>query len=298
MPPLIAGIAYVSVCLMCRGAGKWKPTILPHCAMASAPQYALVVIAPIVLVLVFLTVGGTLLNVKWWWFVEVLSMSALLGLTLDAVRRLTNGGLESSEENSSPSTTSEFSTEGSSQPEETPQYVLVSATEPILIKMEADFQLSNMMGKTPFAETRIASVEALGAIQNVSPTSTIIPWPEELNEKIFAKHAEKDQLCKEKIAEAMALETGKMAATLENKEIKAKLGEALEANKKYEKVLQDLRSKPSNVASDYAKMTPSQRGEEEKRLREALQKMQELSKKPTLAQVSIPSYFKQPGALD
>lgn len=268
--------------------------------MASSPQYALVVIAPIILVLMFLTVGGTLLDVAWWWFVEVLSLSVILALILDAVRRLSSpdkslslvetrqGVAESLGESSDPSASNE----------EMPQYVIVTAPEPILIKMEADFRLSAMMGKTPFKETRIASVDAVEAIQSISPSATIVPWPEELNDKIFSPHVEKEALCKEKIAEAMASETGKMAALLENKELRGKLDEALEANRKYEKVLQDLRSKPANVSLDYTKMTPSQRGEEEKRLKEALQKIQDLAKKPSLPQVSIPSYFKQPGSLE
>lgn len=265
--------------------------------MASTPQFALLSLAPVILVLVFLTVGGTLLDVKWWWFVEVLSMSALLGLILDAVRRLTSKvsgtgpSLDSNQEEGDSSTSDQNS-------QFTPQYVLVSAPEPALIKLEADFSLSSMMGKTPFKETRIASVEAISAIQSIDSSATIVPWPEELNEKIFSQHVEKENLCKEKIAEAMASETGKMAALLENKELKEKLGEAMEANKKYEKVLQDLRSKPSNTSADYSKMTPSQRGEEEKRLKESLQKIQELSKKPSLPQVNIPAYFKQPGAID
>lgn len=299
MPPLISGIAYIAVCLMCRGAGKWNPKILPHCAMASSPQYAPMVIAPVILVLVFLTVGGTLLNVEWWWFVEILSMSVLIGLILDATRRLTSPrSIATSSDQHENDEAETSSTEENNASSETPQFVLVSGPEPELIKMEADFRLSTMMGPTPFRETRIATVEAIEAIQNVSPAATIVPWPEELNDKIFMRYVEKDNLCKEKIAEAMASETGKMATVLENKELIGKLKETQEANKKYEKVLQDLRSKPANVSSDYTKMTPSQRGEEEKRLRESLQKIQELSKKPSLPPISIPSYFKQPGAIE
>jgi hypothetical protein len=295
MAPLIVGLAYIAVCFMCRGAGNWSPKAIPHCASAATPQYILLIIAPVIVVLVFLTVLGSLLNVDWWWFVEILATSILIGLILDSSRRLTS---QLPDRINSPSGDPENHPPQDSGAEASAEYVLVCDEENLLIKMEADFRLSAMMGKTPFKNTRIASIASIPSIVEISPSATLVPWPEILNEKIFSPHLEKDEMCKEKIAEAMASETGKLAVAMENKELAEKLRESMEANRKYEKVLQDLRSKPSHTAQDYAKMTSSQRGEEERRLKECLQKIQEISKKPVMPPVNIPSYFKQPGAIE
>jgi hypothetical protein len=297
MTILIAGIAYMAVCFMVRGAGSWSPRFLPHCASASSPQFALLTILPTMLLILGAFVGSSFVE-KGWWVVEASVLALLISLILDALRRaltsqpqnLTRTTTPSLGEKESPATSPESS-------DDHPPLILLSAPEHELIKMEADFRLSSMMGKTPFRETRLASTEALGIILENYPSVAVVPWLEILNEKIFSPHVETAASCKEKIAEALASETAKMATEMENSELQSKLGEALEANRKYEKVLQDLRSRPTNTITDYTKMTPSQRQEEERKLKESLGKLQELSKNPALPQVNIPSYFKQPGSI-
>lgn len=296
MTIFLSGATYIAVCFLCRGLGNWSPLILPHCDCAARPQRALIAVLPAALVTVLGTVMGSLVGVRWWWFVDALVASLALSLILDAFRRATSSVRPSPRP--SDATSSEPS-EGavSEQESSVAPYLLVCAPESELIKLEADFRVADMMGPTPFRDVRIASVEAAPAIVDISPSAAIVPWPEVLNEKIFAAHAEKDKMCKEKIAEAMAADASKMAADLENQELDRKLKEALDANRKYEKVLQDLRSRPNAPSVDYAKMTPSQRLEEEKRLKESLKKIQDLSKNPQLPHVSIPSYFRPPGSI-
>jgi hypothetical protein len=242
-------------------------------------------------------VGGSFVD-KGWWIVESIVLALLVSMILDALRRslISRPDFLGHQEPHivRGDRLSDSASENSGDP---PPYILLSAPEADLIKMEADFRLSSMMGKTPFRETRLASTDALQIILENYPAAAVVPWLDVLNEKIFAQHVQTSESCKEKIAEALASETAKMAAELENKELQGKLGEALEANRKYEKVLQDLRSRPTNTITDYSKMTPSQRQEEERKLRESLGKLQELSKNPSLPQVNIPAYFKQPGSI-
>jgi hypothetical protein len=300
MTILISGIAYMAVCFMVRGAGKWSPKILPHCASASAPQYAILTILPIAFVIMASAVISSFVEGDWWWTVESLALALTVALIIDALRRALKSKplTPQAPQQSRPETGEEQEngeTEGASQTNA--QYILVFAPEPELIKMEADFRLSTMMGKTPFRETRLAASGSLGIILENYPSASVVPWPEELNERLFAPHVESEKMCREKIAEALASETAKMATELENKELQGKLKEALEANRKYEKVLQDLRSRPANTATDYTRMTPTQRQEEERRLRESLSRLQEMAKSSSLPQVNIPAYFKQPGSI-
>lgn len=176
-------------------------------------------------------------------------------------------------------------------------YLLIKAPEHDLLLLEAESSLSEMVERTPIRGLRVASADSIGTVSRMLPEAEIVPWTAGLNEAIMDEYSRLVEMHREKIAEAMASDSSRMAAELDNEELAKKLSEALDANKKYEAVLQDLRSRPAQAQADYSKMTPSQRGEEEKRLREGLAKLQELSKAGRLEPVSIPSHFRQIGKL-
>lgn len=232
------------------------------------------------------------------WRGDLLWLDALAGvvfglLTLDAMRRSeTRGGMVNAEK--SPSTSGD---QGDAESESGAPYLLIKAPEHDLLLLEAESSLREMVERTPIRGLRIASVEAVGTVSRMLPWAEIIPWTAGLNEAIMDEYSRLTELHREKIAEAMAADSSRMATEMDNGELSKKLSEVLEANKKYEAVLQDLRNRPVQTQSDYSKMTTSQRVEEEKRVRESLSKLQELSKVGRLEPVSIPSHFRQIGKL-
>lgn len=227
------------------------------------------------------------------WWLDALGAAVFCGLGLDAVRRATQR--EASDTVQAGGGHGEGSSEGDQ--EHGAPYLLVRGEEHDLLRLEAESSLREMVEKTPFRGVRIAAADGVGTIMGVLPGAEIVPWTVGFNESIMDEHNRLQELCQEKIADAMASDSAKMAAQMENAELTRKLSEALDANRKYESVLQDLRSRPVNSQADYSKMTPSQRGEEEKRLREGLAKLQELAKAGRLEPISIPSHFRQIGKL-
>lgn len=215
-------------------------------------------------------------------------------LTLDAMRRIRVG--EDMRANRGGADDSVGAGEAEESGEGAP-YLLVMAPEHDLLLLESESSLREMVERTPIRGLRVASVEAVGTVTRMLPAAEIVPWTAGLNQTIMEEYSRLMDLHREKIAEAMAADSSRMATEMDNSDLSKKLSEALDANRKYESVLQDLRSRPVQGQTDYSKMTPSQRIEEEKRLREGLSKLQELAKAGRLEPVSIPSHFRQIGKL-
>lgn len=292
MTVAIAGIVYLAACLLFRGKGQWTPAWLPHCFCARRPEMAALVVLPLSITLLAGAWVSWRGGIQW---LDALAGIAFGLLTIDAFRRGGGGGGE--DRGGIPVN----STEGEAAPGEEladgAPYLLVKAPEHDLLLLEAESSLREMVERTPIRGLRIASAEAVGTVVRMLPGAEIVPWTAGFNEAIMEEYSRLVELHREKIAEAMAADSSRMATEMDNVELSRKLSEVLEANKKYEAVLQDLRSRPVQAQADYSKMTPSQRGEEERRLREGLAKLQELGKAGRLEPVSIPSHFRQIGKL-
>jgi hypothetical protein len=266
------------------------PAWLPHCFCARRPEMAAVVVLPLSIAMM----AGAWVS----WRGGFQWLDAMAGiifglLTIDAVRRVgigEKGGIIPAGPADGGGGDDEESVDGA-------PYLLVKAPEHDLLLLEAESSLREMVERTPIRGLRIASAEAVGTVVRMLPGAEIVPWTAGFNEAIMEEYSRLVDLHREKIAEAMAADSSRMAAELDNDDLSKKLSEALEANKKYEAVLQDLRSRPVQAQADYSKMTPSQRGEEERRLREGLSKLQEIGKAGRLEPVSIPSHFRQIGKL-
>jgi len=229
------------------------------------------------------------------WWLESVFVGVFGLLTLDALRRSIDGS--SSSEKRSEDIKAGAGGENHEGADRAAPYLLVVAPEVGLLKLEAESSLRDMVEKTPLRGVRVASMDAAETIVSILPNADMVPWTATLNEAILGEYAKLSEFCQDKIAEAMASDSKRTAVELDNADLGKKLSEALEANRKYESVLQDLRSRPANAQPDYGKMTPSQRSEEEKRLRENLAKLQELAKTGRLEPISIPSHFRQIGKL-
>ncbi len=226
------------------------------------------------------------------YWLDLAAMVIFWSLTLDVVRRGRVGG-----DTSLASCDSGVSAGGGESGELGAPYLLIRAGEHDLLRLEAESSLRELVERTPIRGLRVAAATAVDEIANILPDAEIVPWTAGLNEAVMEEYERVAELSREKIADAMAADSSKLATEMENADLRKKVGEALEANRKYEAVLQDLRSRPINSQVDYSKMTPSQRSEEEKRLRENLTKLQDMAKAGRLEPISIPSHFRQIGKL-
>jgi hypothetical protein len=293
MAIVISGLIYILACLFCRNGGKWSSPFLPHCFCSRRPEMGAIVILPIAIL--SLALAWVAWSGRLWWLESV--FVCIFGLlTLDALRRAFDDAEGAAGRGSSSSST-DASSGGQSGEGDGAPYLLVAAPEVSLLKLEAESSLQELVEKTPLRGVRVAAAQAASAIISIVPDADIIPWTESLNTSVLGEYSKLSELCQDKIAEAMASDSKRIATEMDNEELSKKLSEALAANRKYESVLQDLRSRPANAQPDYGKMTPSQRIEEESRLKENLAKLQELAKSSRLEPIAIPSHFRQIGKL-
>lgn len=254
------GIAYAGVCWICAGRGWWRPLLLPHNFCANNKELAGVAILGVFFATILAAVvcgvlehGGRVAGqVNLGTIAGTLVGAGGLGLILDAARRL--------KENSCDEKAGVRETSGEEEDVAAPAFLLIMAEEAELVKLDADFRLNGRIEKTPFRKTRVTLFEVAPIIQEVAPNATIIPWTEELNETIMNKHEEAVELSKDKIAEALAAESSRDAAIIEAEGLSRKLDEVVAANRKYEKVLQEMRARPGGVAAGSGTKQPGGAG--------------------------------------
>lgn len=290
MTVAITGLFYVLACLLVKGRGEWLPSWIPHCFCSRRPEMAAIVVLPMTIVILAGAWASYQGGPRW---IDAGSAVVFGALILDALRRSRGvGGQDLTVKEGGSS-----AEDGAGGGEEGAPYLLVRAAEHDLLQLEAESSLREMVERTPIRGLRITAADAAEAVVRMLPEAEIVPWTAGLNEAVMEEYARLVELHREKIADAMAADSSRMASEMGNTDLSKKLSEALEANKKYETVLRDLRSRPVQSQSDYSKMTAAQRAEEEKRLREGLNKLQDLAKAGRLEPVSIPSHFRQIGKL-